>query len=409
MEVSNFLALRYLQSSRENRFFSWITILSIMGMAIGVAALIVVLSVINGFEHELRQRFLHANAHIMAYRYPAGMVNPEKWSQTILKDFKGSVKGVSPFIHYETMVKKGAFMHGALVRGIVPDKRETVQSLKELIHPPEALELLQAEMKKPKKVPSLIVGTGLLGIMNAKVGDIVQLVSPSASKTTEMQNFQIVGTYNSGLKHYDNRLAAMSLTAAKQLFKMDNIVTGLEIGLYDALDSIEVTDQMRNKYNLTFRDWQFFNKPLFDAMKKERTVIALIVAMVVIVAAFNILTTIFVSVSQKQKDISILKALGAKNSQIIRLFVNQSMYIGVLGGTIGVLLALVISFILEKYQFIDLPDPYFLKNLPVHYSPTVYVTITLSAIFICVIAGLYPAFISARVTPTDGFRDTGNS
>ena len=235
------------------------------------------------------------------------------------------------------------------------------------------------------------------------------LISPSSSKYTEMYPFKIVGTYSSGLKHYDNRLSAMSLVAAKRFFKMGQTVTGLEIGLFDASDSIHISEQMKEKYNLTFREWQSFNKPLFEAMKKERTVIALIVAMVVIVAAFNILTTIFVSVSQKQKDISILKALGASNRQILALFVKQGVYIGVLGSLIGVILALLISLLLEKYQFIDLPDPYFLKHLPMDYSPSVYITISLSAILLCTVAGLYPATIAARVTPTDGFRETGDA
>ena len=180
MSISNFVALRYLKASGENRYFSWITILSITGLAIGVAALIVVLSVINGFETELRNRFLHANAHVMAYRYPAGMVDPEKWGQLIKKDFKDHVKGTSPFIHYETMIKKGAFMHGVLVRGISPVKREQVQSLKSLVRPQGALDILQQEIDDVEKglpltdTPGLIVGTGLLGIMDAKVGDVVE-------------------------------------------------------------------------------------------------------------------------------------------------------------------------------------------------------------------------------------------
>ncbi len=415
MSVSHFIAIRYLKASQENRFFSWISFLSIAGLAIGVAALIVVISVINGFEHELRERFLNANAHIMAYRYPAGMENPHKWGEIIQKDFKGKVKGTSPFIHYETMLKSKNAMHGVLVRGIEPREREKVQSLRDLIQPKDALDKLQQEIddvaagKPVPEIPGIIVGSGLLGIIDAKVGDTIQLVSPSEEKYTELYPFKIVGTYNSGLKHYDNRLAAMSLVAAKRFFKMGDVVTGLEIGLYKPEDSIKITQQMDQKYNLTFREWQSFNGPLFEAMEKERFVISLIVAMVVLVAAFNILTTIFVSVSQKQRDISILKALGATNRQIVGLFVNQGIYIGTIGSAVGIVLAFIISKTLEKYQFIDLPEPYFLKHLPVHYSPTVYLGIAFAAVIVCIIAGLYPAFIAARVRPTDGFRGTGEA
>lgn len=415
MSVSHFIAMRYLKATQENRFFSWISFLSITGLAIGVAALIVVVSVINGFEHELRERFLASNAHIMVYRYPAGMENPHEWGRIIQKDFKGEVKGTSAFIHYETMLKSKNAMHGVLVRGIEPREREKVQSLRGLVQPAQALDQLQKEIddvsagKPVPEVPSLVVGSGLLGIINAKVGDVVQLVSPSEEKYTELYPFKIVGVYNSGLKHYDNRLIAMSVVAAQRFFKMGQLVTGLEVGLYKPQKSIQITAKMDQKYNLTFREWQSFNSPLFEALEKERFVISLIVAMVTLVAAFNILTTIIVSVTQKQRDISILKALGATNRQIVGLFVNQGIYIGVIGSIIGAALAFLISKALETYQFIDLPEPYILKNLPVHYSPSVYLGIALSAIFVCVIAGLYPAFIAARVRPTDGFRGTGEA
>ena len=133
MSVTQFIACRYLKSNRENRVFSWITLLSISGLSIGIAVLIVVVSVINGFEFELRNRFLQANAHIMAYRYPAGMTNPQKWEEMFFKDFGDKIKGVSPFVHYETMIKRGGIMQGVLVRGIVPDKREKVQGLGPLV------------------------------------------------------------------------------------------------------------------------------------------------------------------------------------------------------------------------------------------------------------------------------------
>ena len=402
-------------SSRENRFFSWITFLSLSGLAIGVTALIVVLSVINGFEVELRNRFLQANAHIMAYRYPAGMANPEKWMQMIEKDFKKEVRGTSPFIHYETMIKHGSIMQAALIRGISPVQREKVQSLKGLIDPPQALDQLQHEIdesaagKPEPEVPGVILGAGLLGILNVKVGDVVQLIAPSEARFSDIKSFEVIGVYNSGLKHYDNKLVAMSLSTAKSFFNMDDKVTGLEIGLYDADKSPEVARRMEEKFNLSFREWQSYNKPLFEAMEKERFVIALIVALVVLVAGFNILTTVFVSVSQRQRDISVLKALGARNTQILNIFLLQSLVIGFVGSIVGMMLAGVISYILDHYPFIDLPEPYFLKSLPVHYSAEVYLGVSACAILICLIAGLYPAFVASRVVPTEGIKGSGQA
>lgn len=416
MRFSQLVAFRYLHASRENRYFSWITILSLLGLAIGVAALIVVLSVINGFEYELRNRFLQANAHIMAYRYPAGMVNPDKWAELIMKDkdFKDDVQGISPFVHYETMAKHDAVMQGVLVRGIDPVKREKVQSIANLIEPKGALSILQKEIddrakgKPEPEIPSVIIGVGLLEALKAKVGGTLHLVAPSeANRFSDMKRFKIAGTYNSGLKHYDNRLILLSLTTAQSFFNMKDTVTGIEIGLNDADLSPEVARKMETKYELSFREWQSYNRPLFEAMERERLVIAIIVAMVVLVAGFNILTTVFVSVSQRQRDISILKALGSTNSQIMKLFLIQSSCIGFGGAGLGIILAGVISVVLERYPFIDLPEPYFLKSLPVHYSVSVYASVCLAAIAICLIAGLYPAFIASRVAPTEGIGGTG--
>lgn len=416
MSFSQLVAFRYLHASRGNRYFSWITILSLLGLAIGVAALIVVLSVINGFEYELRNRFLQANAHIMAYRYPAGMLEPDKWAARIMADpnFKDVVQGISPFVHYETMAKKESVMQGVLVRGITPDKREKVQSIINLINPQTALEVLQKEVDDRAKglpepeIPSIIIGVGLMETLKAKIGGTIHLVAPSdTNRFSDMKRFKIAGTYSSGLKHYDNRLIILSLTSAQSFFNMKETVTGIEIGLKDADLSPEVARKMEKAYDLSFREWQSYNRPLFEAMERERFVIAIIVAMVVLVAGFNILTTVFVSVSQRQRDISILKALGSTNLQIMKLFLIQSSCIGVVGSILGMILAGGISFILERYPFIDLPEPYFLKSLPVHYSLSVYASVCLAAIAICLIAGLYPAFIASRVAPTEGIGGTG--
>ena len=268
MSLSNFVAIRYLKSNRENRFFSWITVLSVSGLAIGVAALIVVLSVINGFEEELRKRFLHANAHIMAYRYPAGLSDPDRWAEVILKDFPKDVKGVSPFVHYETMAKKGTIMRAVLVRGISPDAREKVQSLEGLIKPFSALKILQNEVdlrrngKPAPEIPSIILGSGLRRILDVDIGSNLKLITPTENRYSDTKTFKVVGIYDSGLKHYDNRLIAMSLPAAGDLFSMGDLVTGLEIGLRDAGRSGLVAKSMDEKYNLSFREWQTYNLSL---------------------------------------------------------------------------------------------------------------------------------------------------
>ena len=412
MSLSHFLAARYMKAGQQNRFFSWITILSTVGIAIGAASLIVVLSVVNGFDAELRKRFMPANAHIMAFRFPGGMEKPDVWAKQIKTDFGDDIKGISPFIHYETMIKNKSIMHGVLIRGIRPLEREEVQSIREFVSPPTAMDTLQSEVEAiangatVPEVPSIIVGAGLLHIISAKVGDVVQLISPQQNNNSEIKSFKIIATYNSGLKHYDNRLTIMSLPTAQSFFYRDGLVTGLEIGLHKPMESIEIKTAMENKYRLTFRQWQSFNSHLFETMKKERALIGVIVGMVGLVAGLNILTTIFVSVTQKQKDISVLKAIGASNKQIVQLFINQGIYIGLVGSALGGLLAIVISWWLEVYlpRFMELPDPYLLKTLPINYDPLVYAYVIAGAIGLCLVAGIYPARMAAKVLPSEGFR-----
>lgn len=410
MSVTTFLARRYLQAGRSNRFFSWISVLTIAGVAIGVAAMIVVWSVINGFEEELRKRFLAANAHVMAYRFPHGLTSPDTWAENVERDFKDVVRGVSPFVHYETMARRDSVLHAVLIRGVDPKLREKVQSLEFITRPPEALAELNGEIAhvraggKPPEVPAVILGVGLADLLASKVGDTIELVEPETQDLGKMRRFKVIGVYDSGLKHYDNKLVLMSLTTAQSFFGMEERVTGLEIGLVEPWDSPEIAEKMSKKYSLSIREWQSFNRPLFEAMESERVVILLITALVAGVAGFNILTTIFVAVSQRQRDISVLKALGATNSQILWLFVKQGAYVGVVGSLVGMAFAVVLCKILERYQFVDLPDLYLLARLPISYDWWVYVVCGLISIAIAIVAGYVPALMASRVDPVQGFR-----
>ena len=402
---TSLVARRYLKISRRDLFFTWISALSIVGIAIGVAAMIVVLSVINGFEEELRNRFLAANAHVLAYRFPSGIENYNSWANKITRDFSDEVKGVSPFVHYETMARGDSSMHSILMRGIHPRQREKVQSLAGLIEPAHALDLLQQEMAQPRDDPQIIIGKGLLHLLGGKIGGQVQLISPHKESFSQYKNFKVVGVYNSGLKHYDNRVGIVNLRTAQQFFGMGKRVTGVEIGLHTPGDSRLIAARMSDAYALSIKEWQSFNRPLFEAMKQERAVISVIVALVALVAIFNIFTTLFVSVSQKLRDISILKSLGATNRQINAIFLQQGCLIGLVGSFVGVVVALLASAFLRRYQIIDLPDIYLLAELPVRFDLRVYLAVCCVAIFCCLIAGLYPARTATRTSPLEILRN----
>ena len=415
MYFTRFVALRYLRTQRKNRFFSWISGLTIIGISISVAAMIVVLAVIDGFEEELRNRFLAANAHVLLYRFPTGISDPTEWAKTIQGKYGSEITGISPFIHSETMGRKSYLIHSLLIRGVSPSLRKHVQSLDTIIHPLSAMDQLQAELdlvaagKPLPKIPGIILGKGVLKSMEAQIGDVIELVAPSADHglpEEELKKFRVLGIYDSGLQHYDGRLGIMSIPAAQSLFQMGTIVTGLEIGLKNPDKSPQFAEKLSEQFQVSVKEWQSYNSNIFEAMHNERTVIGWIVFLVAFVASFNILTTLFISVTQKRRDIAILKALGATNRNILSLFLQQSLFMGVVGGTIGVFLALIMSYLLRRFEFIKLPDIYLLTTLPVQFNPVTYSVIFVTSLLIASLAGIYPAWVATQVEPARGITDT---
>lgn len=407
MSVSRFISFRYLLSNKKNIAFSWVAILSILGTTIGIATMILVLSVIDGYQSELRERFTAVSSHLVVYSYPHGMDNAERWSKKLIDFTKGEIIATSPFVHYETMGVKDGMMQALLIKGVSPEDRNKIQDFSSMVQPRSATAEIQKEVDNFKKtsqlspLPSIILGRGVISVLNIKIGDTILLVRPSDSKLVK---FKVVGSYSSGLQNFDNRYAFMSIHQAQNFFSMGSTVTGLECSLAHPMSSIDLADRIESKFSLSVKDWQSYNSSLFEAIQSERAVIALIVLIVAIVAGFNILTTLFVSVTQKQKDISILKALGAKNSQIIKIFLNQGFYIGAIGSVLGMILSVIVGKLLQTYKFIELPEPYFMDYLPISFDPTLYISIAGIGIIISILAGVYPSFVAAKVVPIEGIK-----
>jgi lipoprotein-releasing system permease protein len=261
----------------------------------------------------------------------------------------------------------------------------------------------------PDKTFPIILGKGLTKLLNVSIGDKISLIAPR-DDTEQMFNdsleFKVTGIYDSGLSHYDNKIGLTDLKAAALLFGMEDNVTGIELGLKKPENSFETAELLRAKLQFSVKDWQSFNHNIFEAMKSEKAIIGIIVFLVAFVASFNILSTLFVSVSQKQRDISILKALGATHAQIIYIFLKQSLLMGITGTFIGVGLALGLSTFLKEYPIIELPDIYMLKSLPVVFDPFIYMGVAGIGFLIAILAGLYPAFYASRTHPMDGLRKT---
>ena len=369
--------------------------------------MIVVLSVINGFEKVLRERFLAANAHILVYSAPYGIKNYRLWASRIKNDFADEVKGTSPFIHYETMARTGSNTSSVLIRGINPNKREKVQSLKNLVYPKTALALLQKELDNgASDTPAIVLGKGLLKMLGGKVGEEIHLVSPNENNFSNQQVFKVVGIYDSGLRHYDNRVGIISLTSAQQLFGYDGRVTGVEVGLHHPHRSKKIAKKIEQRYLFSVAEWQSFNRPFFEAMERERVVIMIIVALVAVVAIFNIFTTLFVSVTQKMQDISILKSLGATNRQVNAIVLKQGCLIGIVGNFFGIILAFLACLFLTRYPIVSLPEKiYHISKLPIEFDVLIYLGVFCVSILCCAIAGFYPARIATYTSPMEILRN----
>ena len=403
MSFPRFLARRYILSHGKHHFFSFIAVLTIAGVALGSAAMIVVLSVIGGFEQEFRERFLAANAHILMYDYPTGVADyaqVARRAQRTLNKADLVVTGASPFIHHETMVKKHGGLVATLVRGIHPSQRQKVQPYAHLITPQDALQRLEVEMAAAdaSQVPAVILGVGLARLLDTQVGDTVRFLVPSQATGFGLyKNFVVVGLYNSGLSHYDNKLAIVSIPGAQELFGMAGMVTGVEMGLEKPWHSKRAEYLLRQNFErMIIKNWQDYNQAFFEAIQYEKVLISLLVALVALVGGFNILTTLFVSVFQKERDILLLISLGSSKRQVMAIFLFQGLYMGLIGSLVGCVLAYILVKVIETYQFITLPQVYMLAQLPAEYNPVVYGVTAVGCIVIATLAGVLPAFAAVK-------------
>lgn len=406
MTFPGFVARRLVSASRKSRYFSWISALTMSGIAISVAAMIVVLSVINGFEHELRRRLMVANAHVMLYRFPYGIDNPEAYERTLRERFGDEVVSVGPFVYQETAARYRNLMEPVTVRGVAAAPEGGGLDFSGMVQPRQGLDMVLADDGSGGVAP-VILGRDLMGLLGLKEGDVFELISTDDSVVRTPVSFRAIGRLNTGLSSYDRKFILMSMPRAQAFFGMRQAVTGLEIGLREPLRSREIGEAMAAATSLTLKEWQSLNKTLFAAMKTERVVIALIVAMVSLVASFNILTSMFVAVSQKQRDISILKALGASNVQVGMIFLNQGLLLGFAGAAAGIAAAFLLNELLARYEIVKLPEIYILTRLPVEQDPWLFGGVATASLLLAAAATVMPVWLATRVQPGDGFQMRG--
>jgi len=373
-------------------------------VALGVTTLIIVISVMNGFENQLRNKILGVNAHIVVNKLGEDISDITPLIEKI-KTVKG-VDGVTPFIYRQAMLSSASSVSGVIVRGVDLnfDKNVTVFTKSVIKGSVNCL--------SDKNVNFIIIGKELAKLLAVGIGDSINMVSPFGRMTPmgmipKMKKFKIGGIFTTGMYDYDSGLCYISMSAAQKFFNMGKTVTGLEVKVKDIYKASAIAEKIKVKlkYPYWVRDWMEMNKNLFSALKLEQVTMFIILTLIIFVAAFNIASTLIMMVMEKNRDIAILKAIGAKSKDIMHIFIYEGLIIGVLGTISGAVLGILICLLLKKYQFISLPkDVYYISTLPVELNVLKISIIVLSSIVICFIATIYPAWQASKLKPSQILR-----
>lgn len=407
MKFELFVAFRYLLALRKQAFISVISLFAILGVCLGVASLIVVIGVMNGFSHDLRDKIVGVNAHVIVSSFSSPLRDYQEIEKQALA--VPGVVGATPFVYSEVMLSTPRGVKGLVLRGIDPTTAGNVLSLAKDMQKGSLQSLAEA-----KPLPGIIVGSELAKRLGLFVGARVNLLSPAGKKTSAgfvptVKIFRVVGIFRTGMYEYDSSLGYVSVASAQKLIGLAaDQVTGVELRL-DNIDHAEpITLELRKALSgrpLYVRNWMEMNTNLFAAMKLEKTAMFIILVMIVLVGSFSIVTTLVMLVMKKRRDISILMSLGATKERIQRIFLLQGTIIGGLGTLLGYAVGIPLSLLLEKYQFIQLPkNVYPVDTLPVLLDPLDLTLIGVCAFMLCFLTTLYPARKASQLDPVEALR-----
>lgn len=406
-----FVGLRYTGAKRRNHFISFISIISMLGIMLGVTALITVLSVMNGFHNEVRERILGMASHASILSINDRLQN---WEEAIaLSQSHPRVIGQAPFIESQTMLINGGRVSGAILRGVLPELEPHVSDVGEHMVTGTLDQLVAGKFR-------IILGSELASLLGVIKGDKVTVVTPQVRVTPagtmpRLKRFTLEGIFEVGMGEYDRGVAIVHLQDAAKLLRMGEGVTGVRLKLDDLFQAQRVSHELANElpgaYRLT--DWTYSHRNLFSALKTEKRMMWLILSLIVAVAAFNIVSTLVMVVTDKQADIAILRTLGASPRSIMGIFIVQGSVIGVIGTLLGmfggVTLALNLESLVEALEelfqidFLD-SNVYYISKLPSDVNWDDVGLVSIFALIITLLATLYPAWRASRTQPAEALR-----
>lgn len=408
---------RYMRARRRNQFLSFIALISMIGIALGVAALITVLSVMNGFQRELQARILGVTAHV-ELSGPQGKV--EDWRPLAARgEREPGVAGAAPYVVAQGMLSAGGGVRGLKVRGIDPEREGKVSDIGRHMRAGTLAELRPGEY-------GIVIGIDLAYALRARLGDRLTLITPQGLVTPagiipRLRQFTVVGVFEVGMFEYDSGLALVHVADAQRLYRLGDAVSGVRLKLDDLMTARTIADRLAASLSsdpaigagATVTDWTKTHASFFRAVQVEKNVMFVILTLIVAVAAFNIVSTLVMAVADKRADIAILRTLGAAPASIRRIFMIQGSLIGIIGALIGLAVGIVLALNVGRIvptiervlgaRFFD-PNVYYITSLPSELRTTDVLTVAVIAFVLSIAATLYPSYRAAQINPAEALR-----
>ena len=420
------VALSHLRSRRSEAGINVITMVSILGVTIGVTALIMVLAVMEGFEIDLRDKILGSNAHLVVLNYEGNFDLGEDTLERI-ENIDG-VAAAAPFVYSEMMIRSTQGAAGVVFKGIDPEHTPKVTNLVESLEigpdgpvsTGEQQTALLTGLAKPEvseeeesPKPGIFIGKELAQELYVTAGDVVHIINPVGGgvgimgvPTPDVRTFRVAGIFHTGMYEYDTKWTYVLIEEAQKFLKLDDKVNGIEVQVHDIDNApdLSLAVQTELEYPFFLRHWMELNSKLFAALKMEKIVMGLILSLIVMVASLNIVGTLILVVLTRGREISILRAMGASSKQILHVFMLEGVIIGFVGTIVGTIFGLTGCYFLDQYQFPLDTDVYYMDTLPVVVEPQTVMTVVLTAIAISFLATIYPAFVASKMDPVEGLR-----
>jgi lipoprotein-releasing system permease protein len=398
-----FVARKFISPKKESGFITFVTLISIIGVAIGVASLIIAVSVLTGFEKEITERAVSLSSHIQITSFKQEGIKDYRSILQLVADSLKSVQSATPYVQKEAVLKYKDKTEGIIVKGI-RNQDDIFRNRRQIIAGSSELKEIDSS------VQSIIIGNKLASKFGINLGDKVFILAtngiPSPLNTPNIKQFKVAGIYESGLREYDDVMLYIDFITAQKLFQMGNNITGIELIVKDISRIDEVNERVKKLLGYPYNPRTIFRifKGLFTWVELQKKPIPIIIGLIIIVAAFNIIGTLLMIVLEKTKEIGILKTLGSTGRDIISIFSYQGMLIAVTGIILGNILGYGLCLFQLKYNIISLPDIYFMSKVPIIINWEIGLIITLITMAVCFLATFVPSYLASKLKPVTAIR-----